>query len=123
VAGTLKKKQLELQIFGKNTETTYKGRLLGLITQEECAGIFEKPELRNKIMTVETTTLESISDLANVDGFRIALAVKQRDDIDVTKKLLLITEPLKHLSSFISTREVTFVGTDGSYLIATEVDI
>lgn len=123
MAEILKKKQLELQIFGKDTEVTYKGRLLGLLTSEEYAGIVEKPELRNKIMTVSTTSLKSISDLDNVEGFRIALAVKQRDDVDIFRKILLVTEPLEHLSSFISNRDVTFVGVDGSYLIATEVDI
>lgn len=117
------KKQIELQILGKTIEVTYKGRLLGLLTPEEYAGIIEKPDLRNKIMTVSTTSLESISDLYSVENLRMAIVVKQRNDINISRKLLLITEPLEFLSSFISISDVTFVGVNGSYLIVTEVDI
>ncbi len=119
---TNKKKQVELQVFGTGVEVTYTGRLLGLLTFKEYDAIFVKPELKNKIITVETTPLKAIGEMDDIDGLRIAMTVKKRNDEIIQNKLLFISEPLEHVSSFISSSEVTFASAE-SYFIATEVDV
>ena len=121
MADTLKKKNIELQVFGEGTETTYIGRLLGLLSPKEYDALFVKPELKNKITTVETTPLNVIGEMEKVDGFRIAMTVKKRNDEVIPGKLVFISEPLEHVSSYISSSEVSFVSAK-SYFIAAEVD-
>ncbi len=117
------KKQVELQIFKEGGCTKYTGRLLGLLSPKEYAALFVKPELKHKMSTVETTSLDLIGKMDNIDGFRLALSIKKRDDMSVSpQKLLFISEPLEHVSSYKAVNEVTFVNPQ-SYFIATEVDV
>jgi hypothetical protein len=122
MADTLKKKQVELQIWGTGREITYTGRLLGLLSPKEYDALFVKPELKSRINTVETASLSIIGEMQDIDGFRLVLAVKKRGDEVVLDKRLFISEPLEHVSSCISASEVSFVSVE-SYLVATEVDV
>ena len=122
MADTPNKKQVELQVFKEGRSIKYTGRLLGLLSPKEYAAIFTKPELKHKMTTVETTSLSVIGKMEDIDGFRLALAIKKRDDMSVSpQRLLFISEPLEHVSSYNSTAEVTFVNSE-SYFVATEVD-
>lgn len=117
------KKQVELQIFKEGGSTKYTGRLLGLLSPKEYAALFSKPDLKQKMSTVETASLDMIGKMENIDGFRLALSVKKRDDVVIfPQKILFISEPLEHVSSYKSTNEVTFVNSQ-SYFIAAEVDV
>lgn len=109
-----------MHIYGKVDRIHYKGRLLGLISKEEYAGIIDKPVLRNRIVTVETAQLKNIGKMSNILGYRLIMVIKKRNDEAVVNKALLVTEPLEHISSVESDREVTFVGSNGSYIIVTE---
>ena len=120
------KKQVELQIFREGGELKYTGRLLGLLSPKEYAAIFLKPELKQKMSTVETTPLGDIGKMTDIDGFRLVLAVKKREGELVSalspRRILFISEPLEHVSEYKATNEVTFVNSE-SYFIATEVDV
>jgi hypothetical protein len=121
MADILKKKQIELQVYGKDIEVIYTGRLLGLLSPKEYDALFVKPELKNKIATVETTSLKSIGEMDIIEGFRIAMTVKKRNDEVVPNKIIFISEPLEYLSALNSDIEASFVGAD-SYFVATEVE-
>ncbi len=117
------KKQVKLQIFKEGGCTKYTGRLLGLLSPKEYAALFVKPELKHKMSTVETTPLEMIGKMDDIAGFRIALSIKKREDMSVSpQRILFISEPLEHVSSYKATNEVTFVNSQ-SYFIAEEVDV
>jgi hypothetical protein len=119
----LNKKQVELQIFGAGEEFKYTGRLLGLLSPKEYAALFAKPELKHKMATVETAPLDVIGKMEDIDGFRLVLAIKKRDDELVSpQRLLFISEPLEHVSSYMATAEVSFASSE-SYYVATEVDV
>lgn len=117
------RKQVELQVFKEGRELKYTGRLLGLLSSKEFAALFVKPELKHKMSTVETIPLDAIGKMENIDGLRLAISIRKRDDISVSpQRLLFISEPLEHVSSFKSTEEVTFAGSE-SYIVAKEVDV
>lgn len=117
------RKQVELQVFKEGRELKYTGRLLGLLSSKEFAALFVKPELKHKMTTVETTPLDTIGKMENIEGLRLAISVRKRDDISISpQRLIFVSEPLEHVSSYKSTDEVTFVNAE-SYFIAKEVDV
>ena len=120
---TVNKKQVELQVFKEGRELKYTGRLLGLLSSKEFAALFVKPELKHKMTTVETTPLDAIGTMEDIEGFRLVISVRKRDDIPTyPQKFLFISEPLEHVSSYKLTDEVTFVNPE-SYFVAKEVDV
>lgn len=121
---TVNKKQVELQVFKEGgRELKYTGRLLGLLSSKEFDALFVKPELKHKMTTVETTPLDIIGKMENIEGLRLAISVRKRDDISISpQRLVFVSEPLEHVSSYRSTDEVTFVNAE-SYFIAKEVDV
>jgi len=114
------KKYVELEVYGQGDQLKIVGRLLGLLTPKEYAGIIKKPELRSKLSTVETTKIAEISELVDVEGLRLALVVKKKDEEAVFKKTLFVTEQLDLISHVVSDDDITFVGKDGSYILLTE---
>ena len=121
--GKSNKKQIELQVFGKGLEAKYTGRLLGLLSDKEYDALFVKPELKDKMSTVETVSLNVIGKMEDVAGLRLAMTVRTKNEEEVLpRKVLFISEPLEHVSSYRSSAEVTFVSPD-SYFIAKEVDV
>ena len=119
------KKQIELQVFKAEDSTTYKGRLLGLLSPEEYAALCERAELKDKILTVATAELSEVGKIDKIDDLRLVMTVKERDGLPVSDRLLFITEPLEYINSFSANKkvEVTMVGAEEmSYFTITEVD-
>ena len=117
-----KRKHIELQVFKTESAITYKGRLLGLLSPKEYAALFEKIEIRDKISTVATTELAEIGKSEKIDDLRMVMVVKERDGIPTNNRVLFVTEPLEHVSSY-KTGEVAIVGSNNTYFVATEVDV
>lgn len=87
------KKYIDLEIIGTYNTIKYEGRCLGLLTSEEYAAVFKDFSLRNKLLTVPTTSISEIKSLHSISGLRLAIAVRKRKSIEV-QKTLVITEPL-----------------------------
>ena len=117
---TEEKQYVELEVYGQSEQLKIVGRLLGLLTPKEYAGIIKKPELRAKLSTVETTKIGEIAELVDVEGLRLAMVVKKKDETTVFKKTLFFTEQLDLISHVVSEDDITFVGKDGSYILLTE---
>jgi hypothetical protein len=114
------KKYVELEVYGQSEQLKIVGRLLGLLTAKEYAGVIKKPELRSKLFTVASTKIGEIGELVDVEGMRLALVVKKKDEEVVFKKTLFFTEQLDLISHVVSDQDITFVGKDGSYILLTE---
>jgi len=117
------KKIIEVEVYDQNVQASYKGRLLGLLSQKEYAGIIAKKDLRNKLFTVPTKPCSEIANLVMIEGLRLAIAVKEKDDKEVTRKTLFFTEQLDIISHVVSDIDITFVGKNGSYIILTEEEV
>lgn len=119
---TSEKKLISIEIYGQEDQMRYVGRCLGLLTPKEYCGLINDKSLWSKLFTVPTKTLAAISELVDVDGLRLALAVKKKgeNEEEVLRKMLFITEPLDLISHVVSKEEITFVGKDGSYILASE---
>lgn len=118
----MSKKLIELQAFlGRDNDKEYKGRCLGMLTEEEYAGLVTKPELRKKLFTVGTVSLLDIADMDAVDGLRFAMTVTEEKDVAVTKPTLFITEPIEIVSSVVSKNNINLNGKSGSFYIIEEV--
>jgi hypothetical protein len=117
-----KKKYVEVGVYNTGEDITYEGRLLGLINDKEYAAIIEKSDIRNKLLCVATTPVKDIGTIDNIAGFRLALAVKKRGVENVINRTLFITEPLEYASAYdLVENEVSFVGSEGSYITVKEV--
>jgi hypothetical protein len=118
----MSKKLIDMQAFlGNDNDKAYKGRCLGMLTEEEYAGLVTKPELRKKLFTVETTPLIDIGDMKDVEGLRFAMTVTEDEDIAVTKPTLFITEPMDIVSSIVTNNNICLNGKNGSFYIIEEV--
>lgn len=118
-----KKKVTEIEIFKDGEPLCYQGRLLGCISESEYLATINSTELQNKMLTVETTSCASLVDIPEIEGLRIVLSVKKKNDKKVDGKTLFITEPIDFLSSMLNKQDITLVGKQGSYIVVTESDM
>lgn len=122
-----KKKTLDVEIYkgdgGGHDPLTYKGRLLGLLSQGEFNKVLKDETVRSKLWTVETVPLEAIAERLEVENMRIALAIKKKDGKEVWQKRLFISEELDMLSIVTSPTDVTAVGKKGSYILLNEEEV
>lgn len=118
---TTEKDYTVLEIYDRTTPTIYEGRLLGMLSPEEYAGIINKKELRNKLFTVETKKCSEIAKMTSVDGFRLVMVVRVKNKTVITKKVLLFTEPLSLITNVYNDKNyLTLSGKDGSYITLRE---
>lgn len=120
-----KRKYITVEVWqqGSSASATYSGRCLGLLTDKQYAGLLERPELMNRIMTVETTPVRDIGVLDNIEGTRLAMSLKSKDGKDIFKKKLFISEPIEHVSQMNALEEITITGKNGSFMFITEESI
>lgn len=121
---TAGKKIVNVEVYNENKEFKYIGRLLGLLSNKEYAAIVDNDSLKSKLLNVATTPLSEIGELSQseVDNTRIAITVKKRGSVEITKRILFITEPIEFISSVNSKKYVTFVGSNDSLIIINEED-
>ena len=119
---TTERKLVNVSIYGTEDQLQYTGRCLGLLTPKEYCGLVNDKSLWTRLFTVPTKTLAAISELDDIEGLRLAIAVKKKgeNEEEVLRKMLFITEPLDLISQIVGKEEITFVGKDGSYILATE---
>lgn len=116
------KKIIEVEVYDQNIQVSYKGRLLGLLSQKEYAGIITKKDLRSKLFTVPTKPCAEIANLVMIEGLRLAMTVKEKNNEKITRKILFFTEQLDIISHVVSDVDITFIGKNGSYIILTEAE-
>ena len=118
-----RKVQTQIEVCaGKNNNVKYKGRLLGLITDEEFNAIIKSAGLQKKVATKETVLLSEITDNhKDLSGYRLVLAIKSKDDITVIGKKLFVSERL-HLVSYVrpNKNECGITGEVNSYMFIKE---
>jgi hypothetical protein len=118
-----KKVQTQIDLWtDKDIGVKYKGRLLGLITDKEFNAIINSARLQKKVATKETVPLKEITDNhKDLDGYRLVLAIRSKDDITSVGKKLFISERL-HLVSYVraSKGECGITGETNSYLFIKE---
>lgn len=124
----VQKKTVEINVFiDGGIETNIEGRLLGLLSPAEFAGIIDKPELRSKLFTVQS---KDLSDIVKADGLstgivgqRLAMAVTSYDDNQMPKPTLFITEPLDLISSVVSDNNINVNGGNNTFFIISQEEV
>lgn len=118
------KKLINIQAFlgaGCKTGTSYKGRLLGLLSEDEYAGLVKTPELMRKIFSVGSKPLKEIADaLVDVEDMRLAITVVEKDDEPILTPTLFITDPLEMISSIIDDGCINLNGKKDTFYIVDE---
>jgi hypothetical protein len=117
------KKKVEIEVYNNGNPLCYEGRLLGCISEKEYLATIESEELQKKMLSVETTPCVAIADIDNIEDLRLVLAIKKKNNKEVTGKKLFITEPIDFVSNIVDTRDITLVGKKGSYIVVTESDV
>ncbi len=122
------KKRVNISLYTDDFDCkTYYGRLLGLIDDQEFAAMIGDSKLQKKCITKETKPLSDIADnWSDLTGYRLVIALKKVNGIDVCKKLL-ITDRLG-LVSFVRQGEsessldigISTAGSNGSYVFLQE---
>lgn len=100
----VRKRRVSLNLYNDETDCKiYYGRLLGIVNDQEFAAMIGDPTLQKKCITKGTKPLSDIaSNWYDLAGYRMVLALKKVEGVDVHKRLL-ITDKLG-LVSFV--REV-----------------
>ena len=116
------KKLVNIQAFLKdNTNMTYKGRLLGLLTEEEYAGLVTQPDLMRKLFSVGSKPLQDISDAkVDVEDMRLAITVMEKDDEAILTPTLFVTDPLEMISSVVDNKCINLNGKNSTFYIVEE---
>lgn len=118
---TSSKKIVDVNVYiTGESDINYTGRCLGLLTPAEYAGLIEHPELRKKLYTVETKSLDDISKVDNIAEMRLAIAVKERNGKPVVRPTLFITEELDLVTSVMTTDTLTINGANDGFFIFSE---
>lgn len=80
-------------------DMTYKGRLLGLINDEEFHAIMIKKRFQNKIFSCRTVLISEIKqNHPKLGGLRLVLAATEVNGKTLNGKHLFITEKLNYVS-------------------------
>lgn len=113
-------KQIEVQLFSKNGDHNspikIKGRFLGLITSKEFAALVESSELRRKITSVPTKSLQDAVMIPNTKNMRAVVAVRSLNDEAIIKTSLFISPPIDFMSAITCNFDLSVPCVDGSWL-------
>jgi hypothetical protein len=100
---------------------TYKGRLLGLITDKEFTSLIKDTDIQKKCYTSATIPLSEIVDnYEDLDGYRMTIAVKEIDGKSVIGQKLFVTERLSLVSYLNTDRSAGITGENGAYMMIEE---
>ncbi len=108
-----------------NRKVEYKGRLLGLIDDEEFNKIIKDKGMQNQCFTKGTMPLSNITHNKafdgpeGLDGLRMVVALRVKDDRIVAKRLF-ITEKLNMISFIGEDGETSINGEEGSWITLNE---
>lgn len=87
---------IQLELYTQGEDVKYKGRLIGLITNEEFNALVNDKTIQNRIYTKASIPLTDIMGLdeAVIEDMRLVMAVKTRDDENVPGKMLFVSDML-----------------------------
>jgi len=116
------KKLVNIQAFlGTDINNTYKGRLLGLLSEEEYAGLVSQPELMRKLFSVGTKPLLDLSDATiDVEDMRLVATVVEKNDEPLLTPTLFVTDPLEMVSSIVDKGCINLNGKKNTFYIVDE---
>jgi hypothetical protein len=117
------KKTIKMQAFlDKDISADLEGRLLGLVTEEEYAGLVSKPDIRRRLFSVGTKPLKDIfSDKVDVEDKRLVMTITKKDDVEVFSQSLFITNPLEMVSSVVDEQNINLDGKGQTFYMIEEV--
>lgn len=104
----------------RNKVTKIKGRLLGLINKEEFKGIIESQAMRTRLFCVETTSLEDVADVDDMNGLRLVVAVRKKNGKDMFGKHLFVSDPLTIASYLKEDKSEAHISSENNYFILQE---
>ena len=112
-----------LNIYEDGFSTRYKGRCLGLLDSKQFTIITTHADIKRRFYSSSTVPIDNIiayekDNSENLEGKRLAIAVKERNHKDVVGKIVLVTEPIDYASTI--DRKCMSVCTKGSYIIVEE---
>jgi len=120
----LNKSLVKIEIYGntdKDTEIIH-GRLLGMVTNDQYCAMLNDKSLVNRLTTVSTKPLSDVAKLMNVADMRMALVIKKRNDVPVSRRQVFFSAPLDMISSIFSSTDMTAVAKNGTFMIINEYE-
>ena len=103
------------------TDVQVKGRLLGFLRPKDFAEILSSFGSRSRAFNRQTMPLSELVGVEDIEGFRLAISIRERDGEEVFGKKLFVTEPLDMISSFGGDhREAQISGKKMYYILAEE---
>ncbi len=116
-----KKKTIELDLCIDDNDIKYKGRLLGIATDKEFAALLGNKELQSKVYTSGTVPLLDIADATNINGARLAMAVKEIDGVPVTSRHIFVSDKVDSIG-FVQGSQMGIVTRSKYWLLVVETD-
>lgn len=116
-----KKKTIELDLCIDDNDIKYKGRLLGIATDKEFAALLGNKELQSKVYTSGTVPLLNIADATNINGARLAMAVKEIDGVPVTSRRIFVSDKVDSIG-FVQGSQMGIVTRSKYWLLVVETD-
>ena len=119
----MKNKLVSLHMYNGADEEdpVYKGRLLGLITEEEFRKIISSRDLQTKIETGVTVPLTDVAKHSDLDGMRMVLSLRKKDETTVLKRLF-ISEKLGMVTCYKpDSSEISVTGEKGAWFTIKEI--
>ena len=119
MAKETKRKYIAVELFVGNTNTKYKGRLIGLIDEKEFSKIIGCPVLQTRIETsVSKPLAEIVDNFDDLENLRLVMSVRERNGL-IAPKSLFITERLGYISAMTPDRsEISITGDNGWMMVS-----
>lgn len=103
-----------------NEGKEYKGRLLGLINDNEFFKIMRSQRIQNKLFSYKTVPLSEIAEYADLKGLRLVIAVKEINGTTTIGKHLFITDNLSMVTQVQTEGQVGILTENDEYILVTE---
>jgi len=116
------KNMVKVEVYGATNEATeiVCGRLLGMVTSEQYHTMMRDRSMMNRLATVSTKSLSEIAKLEDVTDMRIALIIKKRNNVTISRKQIFFSGPLDMISAVFSTKDITAIAKNGSFMLINE---
>ena len=110
-----------LCLYTKENIVHYEGRLLGLATSEMYAKFLKNKSLINRLYTSGTVRCGDIAKRESVEGLRLLMTVKSKNDVSTMDRTIFFSEPLDMITDEKSGK-ISVVGKNETHYEVMEIE-
>lgn len=105
---------IRLNMYSTENVSNYEGRLLGLVTPEMFYEFINNQSTLSRLYTSGTVRCDDILYKGDINGLRLAVTLKKKNNENVCGRKILFSEPLDMISE-ASSGKLAIIGSEDTY--------